>query len=94
MIHGTFFIASFRVCLNHSASNVHKGGRKEKKNLDIYVFPSIIKLCIFAAGVQYNAEKEDKSAWENKQKEIQRIEDAKKAEAEKRMFTNQYLMYC
>ena len=34
-------------------------------------------------GVRYDQEKEDKAEWEAKQKELQRIEDAKKAEADK-----------
>ena len=36
-----------------------------------------------ALGVKYDAEKEQKAEWEAKQKELQRIEEAKKAEAEK-----------
>lgn len=32
-------------------------------------------------GVQYNEQKEAKNAWDKKQKELQRIEDSKKAEA-------------
>ena len=35
------------------------------------------------SGIKYNAEKEDKAAFEAKQKELMRIEEAKKLEAEK-----------
>ncbi|KAK2161954.1 hypothetical protein LSH36_107g07017 [Paralvinella palmiformis] len=38
---------------------------------------------VLLSGITYNAEKEEKTAWDNKQKELQRIEEAKKAEAEK-----------
>ena len=40
---------------------------------------------VLLSGITYNAEKEEKTAWDNKQKELQRIEEAKKAEAEKSM---------
>lgn len=35
------------------------------------------------SGVKYDEEKEEKAAWEKKQRELGRIEDAKKAAAEK-----------
>jgi hypothetical protein len=42
-------------------------------------------------GIKYNAEKEAAAQWEAKQKELLRIEEAKKAEAEKRLcFANEF----
>ena len=56
----------------------------------------ITKQCIListGSGVQYDAAREDKTAWESKQKEIQRIEDAKKAEAEKSQFCYFFVVF-
>jgi hypothetical protein len=37
----------------------------------------------FSSGIKYNEEKESKAQWDTKQKELTRIEEAKKREAEK-----------
>ena len=43
-----------------------------------------MSLCVWCnVGVKYNEEKERKANWDAKQKELAKIEDAKKREAEK-----------
>ena len=51
-----------------------------KENRTAIIFHNIEN--VFAA-FKYNAEKEQKNEWEAKQKELARIEEAKKAEEEK-----------
>jgi len=47
-------------------------------------------LRVLVIGMKYNEEKEHKAKWDAKQKELARIEEAKKREAEKGLFSVQF----
>ncbi len=44
---------------------------------------STFLVCLKLSGLKYNAEKEQKAAWDAKQKELAKIEEAKKIQQEK-----------
>ncbi len=56
------------------------------KNQNKHSFPitfSTFLVCLKLSGLKYNAEKEQKAAWDAKQKELAKIEEAKKIQQEK-----------